>query len=330
MRQNGNNKIGDNSPLVSAIIPYYERPKLLKRALISVVEQTYPRVELIIVDDCSQTRSAKSVVNDIEESRTKLDDLTIYRHNTNQGVCEARNTGIQNANGEYVAFLDDDDSWKRRKITEQINVINNTDLSLVYCGVQRTGPEGNVRATHSPKKDGEMVKTLLCGNRTGTISTLLISRELARKIDGFDPQFLRWNDWDFTLRAAKQTEFGVIPQLLTTQHHSNQTQLSDDHEKLKLSALRFHNKHSETAAKHDMYRTFRGWIEWGLGHSAMGNGLYYEARRHFLTSLKYNPKNMRAYVYLIAVSGGSVTYEPLKRLRRTVFTKIQTIKNIFS
>lgn len=310
---------GDSSPLVTAVIPYYERPELLIRAAQSVADQSYSPIELIVVDDHSQTRHAESIIDDNRSVFNELEGIFVYRHGSNRGVCEARNTGIRHANGDYIAFLDDDDTWDSKKIEAQVNTVLDSDVSLVYCGVRRAGPDGTTRATYYPEKDGDVIEELLCGNITGTTSTILVSKEVAQSIDGFDPQFLRWNDWDFALRAAKQCQFGVVSDLLVTQYNSGEHQLSGDHEKLEISAERFREKHSNIAISTNNEKLFYGWIEWGLGHSAMSNGFYREAREHFLSSIKYNPWNKKAYLYLITVSGGGITHEMAKRFRRSIF-----------
>jgi len=99
------------STQVSAVIPTYDRPDLLERAVRSVVEQSYDDLELIVVDDASPSVDAREVLPEtFPELESRFDRVVIERLESNSGVCAARNRGIQLARGEYVAFLDDDDT----------------------------------------------------------------------------------------------------------------------------------------------------------------------------------------------------------------------------
>ena len=99
-----------NYPVVSVVIPTYNRACLLGRAIQCVLNQSFQDIEVIVVDDASQDNSA-DIVNSLDDSRIKY-----LRHEKNRGGSSARNTGIKAARGEYIAFLDDDDEWMPTKI----------------------------------------------------------------------------------------------------------------------------------------------------------------------------------------------------------------------
>ena len=96
-----------SKPLVSVVIPTYSREKKLIRAIESVLHQTYPYVEIIVVDD-NPRRDLSNVV-------PAVDRLSLINHESNKGVAGARNSGIAASNGQYIAFLDDDDTWIEKK-----------------------------------------------------------------------------------------------------------------------------------------------------------------------------------------------------------------------
>src|SRR3989338_8677774 len=100
---------------VSVIIPTHNRPELLKRAVKSVLNQTYKDLEVIVVDDGLEKR-ADETVNSFNDSRLKY-----IQHPEEKGGSAARNTGIKNSSGEFIAFLDDDDEWLPEKLEIQIN-----------------------------------------------------------------------------------------------------------------------------------------------------------------------------------------------------------------
>jgi len=307
------------STLVSVVIPTYDRPDLLRRAVDSVTNQTYKNIELIVVDDASPNSNAE---DEVYRAFPNLDDrfhrVVFYRQVTNRGVCEARNKGLELSEGDYVAFLDDDDAWKPEKLERQLTVAKANDVSLVYCWVRRTGPEGDTRAINKKDAEGKVIQDLLEGNITGTTSTILVDREVAIRVGGFDPEFLRWNDWDFVLRVAQEHKFGVVRDHLVVQYNSERHQLSGDHDKLVISAERLLEKHRDVAEEIDALSNFYAWVRWGVGYSAMMNGRYDEARRNLLKAINHNPFQWEFYLYLMVVSGGRYTLRPAQYLKRSI------------
>lgn len=98
------------------------------------MRQTYSNLEIIIVNDCSDDETS-SIISEFED---KDDRIRGIHHRTNMGPNMARNTGIINASGDYIALIDDDDLWEKTKLEKQIELFNSslfgTDCSLVYCG----------------------------------------------------------------------------------------------------------------------------------------------------------------------------------------------------
>jgi len=191
-------------------------------------------------------------------------------------------------------------------------------VSLVYCWVRRTGPEGQTRATHEVTADGDVTRALLQGNITGTTSTVFVDRNVALDVGGFDSSFLRWNDWDFALRIFEEHKFGVVPEHLVVQYNSERHQLSGDHDKLVTSAERFLEKYGPVARELGVYSNFHAWIRWGLGYSAMMNECFSNARRQLLKAIANDPSQPKFYIYLLVVSGGKSTLRPAQSVKRTV------------
>ena len=103
------------NPLISVIIPTYNRGALLGRAIRSVLAQSYRNIEIIVVDDASDDYSG-AVVKEFSDNR-----LSYIRHDSNMGGAKARNTGIKAAKGEYIAFQDSDDEWVKDKLEKHPN-----------------------------------------------------------------------------------------------------------------------------------------------------------------------------------------------------------------
>ncbi|PSP18272.1 glycosyl transferase family 2, partial [Halobacteriales archaeon QH_10_67_13] len=197
-------------PRVSVVVPTYNRATELPRALESVLQQTYRDLELLVVDDGS-TDETRSVLAAIDDPR-----LRVITHETNRGANVARNTGIEHADGELIAFLDSDDEWDRRKLHHQLARYETgpPDCVAVYCGFETElgGVVGRfmsavarVLATadeERPKEGGEaLVGEILADHlHSGAGSTLLVTAAVARDIGGFDEELDRFQDPDFLLR----------------------------------------------------------------------------------------------------------------------------------
>lgn len=115
-------------PLVSVVIPNYNGERFVVDAVMSACSQTYKNIEIIVVDDCSTDRS-KKLVEKIRESDSRI---ILIEKEENEGVAVARNTGIQNAKGKYIALLDSDDIWEAEKIYRQL-IIAESGADIVYC-----------------------------------------------------------------------------------------------------------------------------------------------------------------------------------------------------
>ena len=135
--------------LVSVVIPTFNRSAVIIRAINSVFNQTFKDYELIIVDDGSSDDTYESLKLFIDTKKIK------YFRQNNLGVSAARNLGVKNANGQFVAFLDSDDEWLPHKLNEQIKYLsNNPDIKIVYSDEIwiRNGKRVNQKAIH--KKSG--------------------------------------------------------------------------------------------------------------------------------------------------------------------------------
>src|SRR5574341_762936 len=150
-----------SSPLISVVIPTHNRSGLLPRAIKSVLGQSYPHFEVIIVDDASLD-GTQEVVEALGNGR-----LLYLRHTTNLGGSAARNTGIRAARGELVAFLDDDDEWLPQKLARQIQAALNAhhdQWPVVYTGLQYVAADGQMLRTTRPTRQGAVFSDLLYGN----------------------------------------------------------------------------------------------------------------------------------------------------------------------
>ena len=206
-------------PFVSVVMPTYNYGRFIKRALNSVLVQTYQNYEIIVVDDASDD-DTKDIVNQYHDQRIKY-----IKHNKNYGPSQARNTGIKASQGTYIAFLDSDDVWMPDKLEAQINVFMNgpENLGLVHTSMQ-TFDEKTQKISVGPSHPyrGQVLEDLLRANQVGN-SSVMIKREYLDKAGDFDVSMRGCEDWDMWIRVSRSCLFEFIDKELVifTAHSSN-------------------------------------------------------------------------------------------------------------
>ena len=205
---------------VSAIIPTYNREKLVPRAIQSVLDQTWQNFELIVVDDGSTDRT-EQVVSGFTDDRIRY-----VRLDKNSGVSHARNIGIESAQCEYIAFQDSDDEWLPEKLEKQMQVMLQAPetVGMVYCRMAGDNRAGKRRVC--PPQDrkadelqGDMLLPLMIQNVVGTPS-MLIRRACLEQVGGFDEGLRCLEDWELVLRIAEKYELGFVEDILVRIHYS--------------------------------------------------------------------------------------------------------------
>lgn len=195
--------------LVSVIIPVYNRENTIKRAIDSILCQTYSNLELIIVDDGS-TDDTVSIINGYNDDRIRL-----ICHKNCGGANKARNTGIANAKGEYIAFQDSDDEWLPDKLSLQIDAMESQKFLACYCPYYLY--EGEVvfpvpyDYTDCGKYQNRLQEILKVHNVIST-QTLMIKREVLELMNNewFDELMPRLQDYELAIRLVQKVKIGYI------------------------------------------------------------------------------------------------------------------------
>lgn len=188
------------NPLVSVVIPAYNRAALIGESLDSVYAQTYEPVEVIVVDDGSSDDLASALSPYLDRG------LRLIRHEVNKGAPAARNTGIAQAKGEFIAFLDSDDLWEPSKTARQVNALlaSGAETALVYSGIKKVDQDGRFLGYKNPVKKGSIYLDLLANNWIGSTSTALVRASALARVGGFDTTLRSRQDLDLWLRIAKE------------------------------------------------------------------------------------------------------------------------------
>lgn len=163
--------------LVSIIMPLNNCEQFVGHAIESVLNQTYPNFELIVVDDYSTDNSASIVESYVrKDSRVKL-----YKLEKNQGVSNARNIGIENAEGKYIAFLDSDDLYNEKKLELQVALMESSNYPITFSAYQKINEDGSVRGVILSNKDRINYRDLLKSNIMPTFSVMYNSSLIGKR-----------------------------------------------------------------------------------------------------------------------------------------------------
>lgn len=231
---------GSKIPVVSAIVPTYNRAHSIGKSINSILTQSYQDFEIIVVDDCS-TDNTEEIVKSFKNPRIKY-----IQHQHNSGAAVARNTGIENSSGCYIAFLDSDDEWLPQKLAKQVELLQQSqpEVGVVYTGMEIVNEFDRVKRIKVPTHRGSLHTTLLFANVVGTPSTVMVKREYLEQVQGFDPNIWQFAaDADLWVRLSECCEFEVIPEVLVRYLESDSDRLSTNPKAVVKSILAFINKH---------------------------------------------------------------------------------------
>lgn len=225
------NKKREN-PLVSVIIPTFNRDWILKEAIDSVLAQNFEDFELIVIDDGS-TDNTPDILNSYKN------DIIAFTQN-NKGVSAARNKGIALSSGRFIAFLDSDDLWIQNKLSKQIDFFNENNDALI-CQTDEIWIRNNVRV--NPKKRHKKLSGMIFEHSLDLCmvspSAVMIKRELFDKVGLFDEDLPACEDYDLWLRISYRYPVYLIdtPFIIKRGGHSDQLSRLPVLDKYRIKAL---------------------------------------------------------------------------------------------
>lgn len=162
-----------DQPIVSVITPVYNAEKYLAETIQSVLDQTYQSFEFLLVDDCSNDSSKKIIT-----SFAELDDRVKYlKLQSNSGAAVARNHGLENAEGRYIAFIDSDDKWYPEKLERQLAYMDDNHRAFTYTKFETLYEDGSKRAPAASLPE-RLNYTGLLKNTAIACSTVVIDKNI--------------------------------------------------------------------------------------------------------------------------------------------------------
>jgi glycosyltransferase involved in cell wall biosynthesis len=303
-------------PAVSVIMPCYNAERFLPTSVGSVLAQTFTDWELIAVDDGS-TDGTASWLSSVADHRVRVVGQP------NRGLPGARNTGIRNATGQFLAFLDADDSWHPEFLQEMVTALSqNAGAGIAYCGWQNLRLASGRGQPFIPPdyEDDDKIVSLLSGCRW-PVHAALIRQELAFAAEGFDEAQQAAEDFDFWLRTATRAPIIRVPRVLAFYHHHGPGQMSANRARMAHFQLRaqrkFLRKHPDLVSQLGRRRIRQ--MLWDpvlkIGYAAYWARNLVDARAIFREVMKHGYGSLHDWRYMLPSMLPRPLHEALVRWR---------------
>ena len=256
------------TPEATVVVPTRDRWDLLSTAALpSALAQEDVELEVVVVDDGSRDDPPGSSLGDGR--------VRVLRHAHPLGVASARNAGIREARGQWVAFLDDDDLWSPNKLRLQIDAASEAGAMFAYAGAAAVADDGSWLYSLPPVDPARLARALLARNVLwGGSSNVLARADVLHRLGGFDEQLFQICDWDLWIRLALAGKAAAVDDVLVgcVVHERSMLLVSEDDVFEEFSYLRA--KHRAVSAEHGVEpdrRIFTRWV--ASGHRRAGRRL---------------------------------------------------------
>lgn len=286
----------NSSPIISIVLPTYNRANLISETIESVINQSYTNWELIVIDDGS-TDDTQKVVTSFQDSRIHY---YFIEHSANLG--KVRNEGIRKATGEFIAFLDSDDLWKPHKLERQHSLLQmHPQASFIFSN----GDQFGENVTPTPVLENFFVGQifhpfLLHGRFIYYVPSLLFRKDLLRKIPLLDEKLKSASDILFFLRMTNEVQ-GVFTNESMVQirkhshNHSNEMESVADDEYLSVLTILF----AENRLSKQDHSFLKSKTLYQQGVNFLGSKDFQKARRKFFECLRHRPMRWRVWVRIM-------------------------------
>ncbi len=219
-------KRSDKEPLISVIVPAFNRAGTLAGTAASVLQQTYTNIELIIADDNSTDRT-----RDVAEELSRTDRrIRVLQNNRTKGAPGSRNTGLCAAHGQWVVFLDSDDCLEPQMIDTLLARASTGEAGVVTCHsrvMEQRGEQQIQTGEFCWMASGDIRSSILSGETYVDMNAALIQREALLLISGLDEHCPSYQEWDLHIRLCQLCQYDCVPEPLV-RYHQHAGQMSKD------------------------------------------------------------------------------------------------------
>lgn len=307
--------------LVSVVVPVYNGAEYLEKTVESILAQDYQNIELILVDDGSKDDS-KQLITKLAKLELRIKPF----FNTNGGVAYARNFGIKQSQGDFIAFCDQDDLWLPTKLSKQIPLFDNDNVGLVYCGAiaDYVLYEKQSKPSFEGKQKGHVFEHLVQLNML-TCCTAVARKKYLSQVDGFDDDraLMGVDDWHLWLKLAMVCEFDFVAEHLAVHvFHGDNYSLNDEkmHE-AEIVCLEKIEQLATTDYENSNWPLIKQQLHIRYAYSYIFSGLYDLAGDTFIRAHKTQP-NLLCYVKgLIFKYTPNFIWQALQKIKRSLSTK---------
>jgi glycosyltransferase involved in cell wall biosynthesis len=281
--------------LVSVIITCYNYGRYLEQCLESVLSQTYTNIEIIVVNDGSTDNTDEIMRKYLSSPKVR------YIRQENAGQANAKNRGISDAKGVYIAFLDADDMWEASKLEKQIPLFAEPSVGVVYCLAKYFDENGNemdysMTSEYLRPRRGNVTEWLFFDNFI-QFSSSVIKREYLDRFGVFDETLKMGIDWDLWLRISVACKFAFVDEPLFYYRIGHTGQMSKNLEERQRCSDRIMNNFLMKNPGLLSLRTIRH----AYAYTYLNRGYYYrnvdwkKSSKYYMNALRNNPGNIRAF-----------------------------------
>jgi glycosyltransferase involved in cell wall biosynthesis len=212
---NSDNGVLVSNPLVSVVIPTFNRAGRLHVSVESVIAQTYRPIELVVIDDGGSDDTPK-VFPELEQKAREAGLKTVFERKDNDGCASARNLAMERATGEMIAFLDDDDRWLPDKLAKQVQCMQETGADASCCQTRKLIQRGEIIQPPTPDRlvQGREPGRYIDGRSDAHLITIVLSKALLPKVGTFDTTLRVSSDTEWIARLVHVAEFCAVPEVL--------------------------------------------------------------------------------------------------------------------
>lgn len=261
-------------PEITVIVPTRDRCEFLSIAITTALRQQDVELEIIVVDDGSRDETRALL------ARCSDPRLRVLRHPTSLGVSQARNRGLEEARGSWVAFLDDDDVWAPQKLRRQLDEAAAQGASFVFSSMVAFDDRNGFRRLLGAASPEDLPSMILERNVVRAPSALIAKRELVRRVGGFDTSLSTIADWDLWIRLAAAGKAAVCEEPLAGYRlHAGNMQAS-------IGSSELRREYDHLAAKHGIEHRIQADYAYALASLRRRQGRRLAASRFYFSAAR--------------------------------------------